>query len=187
MKGSTEQPARAFQFDLDTFGYAHELVWQYRWDPVTGAMSTFPTDPRPTYYHHCFVMARSTRQFFQHARFDPGSPAVEPEAYRRLIRAVVSRNARRGCAESERIVIPGFEGLRPFSLAHEPLLKRNAAARGNRTFFAAIGAWYSRCGGGIRSRFHGGWFSRSAAAGCRSCISSDSPASPSTTESCCSD
>jgi hypothetical protein len=123
MTATTEHRARTFRFDLDTFGYAHELVWQYRFDPVTGAMTTFPTDPPPTYYHHCFVMVRSTRQFLQHARFEPGLPAVEPQAYRKLIRLVVSRNPRRACAESERIVIPGFEGLRPFSVAHKPLLK----------------------------------------------------------------
>jgi hypothetical protein len=123
MTATTEHRARTFRFDLDTFGYAHELVWQYRFDPVTGAMTTFPTDPPPTYYHHCFVMVRSTRQFLQHARFESGLPAVEPQAYRKLIRLVVSRNPRRACAESERIVIPGFEGLRPFSVAHESLLK----------------------------------------------------------------
>ena len=68
-------------------------------------------------------MVRSTRQFFYHARFEPELPSVEPEAYRRIIREIVSRNPRRACAESERMVIPGYDGLRSFSRAHEPLLK----------------------------------------------------------------
>jgi hypothetical protein len=118
------EPARAFRFERDTFAYAHELVWQYHFDPVTGAMTTFRSDPPPTYYHRCFVMVRSARQFFYHARFEPGLPAADTEAYRRLVRQVVSRNPRAASAPpGERIVFPGFDSLRAFSQAHEPLLK----------------------------------------------------------------
>jgi len=120
---SSEQPNRAFQFERDTFAFPHELVWQYHFDPVTGAMTTFRSDPPPTYYHRCFVMVRSTRQFFYHARFAPEQPAVEPENYRRIMREIVSRNPRRRSAEPERLVIPGYDGLRSFSHAHERLLK----------------------------------------------------------------
>jgi hypothetical protein len=119
----TEQPVRTFQFERDTFAFPHELVWQYHFDPVTGAMTTFHSNPPPTYYHRCFVMVRSTRQFFYHARFAPERPPVEPEDYRRIIREIISRNPRRGCAESERVAVPGYDGLRSFSRAHEPLLK----------------------------------------------------------------
>ena len=123
MMALTEQSVRTFQFERDTFAFPHELVWRYYFDPVTGAMTTFRSDPPPTYYHRCFVMVRSTRQFFYHARFEPELPPVAPEIYRRLIREVVSRNPRRGCAESKRVVIPGHDGLRSFSQAHELLLK----------------------------------------------------------------
>src|SRR5208283_3065912 len=58
-----------------------------------------------------------------HARFDPALPAAETEVYRRLIRQVVSRNPRRMSGDGQRIVIPGYEGLRAFSRAREPLLK----------------------------------------------------------------
>ena len=116
--------ARPFRFDRDTFGFAHELVWQYRFDPVTGAMTTFRTQPPPAYYHRCFVMVRSARQFFYHARFESGLPAAGAEVYRRLIRQIISRNPRQGSAPPEtRVVIPGFDGLRAFSQAHESLLK----------------------------------------------------------------
>jgi hypothetical protein len=114
---------RTFRFERDTFAFAHELVWQYHFDPATGAMTTFRSDPPPTYYHRCFVMARSTRQFFYHARFEPDLPPVESEVYRQVIREIVSRNPRRACAESERVMIPGYDGLRSFSQAREPLLK----------------------------------------------------------------
>jgi hypothetical protein len=123
MTASSKQSVRTFQFERDTFAFPHELVWQYHFDPVTGAMTTFNTNPPPTYYHRCFVMVRSTRQFFDHARFAPEQPPTDTEVYRQLIRKVVSRNPRRSCAESQRVVIPGFDGLRSFSRAHEPLLK----------------------------------------------------------------
>jgi len=127
--------ARPFCFERNTFAFAHELVWQYRFDPATGAMTTFRTHPPPTYYHHCFVMARTVRQFFYHARFEPELPAVETEAYRRLIRQVVSRNPRQGsAAPEERVRVPGFDGLRAFSQAHESLLK-------------------AECGGALQSYF----------------------------------
>ena len=86
-------------------------------------MSVAPNDPHPTYSHRCFVLVRSARQFFYHARFVPGAPIVEPGVYRRLIRQVVARNPRHPSAASKRIPIPGYDCLRAFSHAHEPLLK----------------------------------------------------------------
>ncbi len=123
MMAPTERSVRTFQFERDTFAFPHELVWQYHFDPATGAMTTFRSDPPPTYYHRCFVMARSTRQFFYHARFAPEQPSAEPEVYRQLIGEIVSRDSRRPCAASERVVVPGYDGLRSFSRTQEALLK----------------------------------------------------------------
>jgi hypothetical protein len=117
------QGARAFQFERDTLTFANELVWQYRFDPQTGAMSVAWNDPPPTYSHRCFVVVRSVRQFFYHARFEAKLPETDPESYQRLIRRVVSRSAWRTSAAAERVTIPGFDCLRAFSRAHEPLLK----------------------------------------------------------------
>jgi len=128
MIAPTENPARGFQFERDTFAFAHELVWKYHFDPVTGAMTTFKSDPPPVYYHRCFVLVRATRLFFDYARFAPGLPPVDAEAYRKLIRKIISRNPRRVGMESERIVIPGFDGLRAFSRAYESLLKAECGA-----------------------------------------------------------
>ena len=113
---------RAFDFERDTFAYPHELVWKYHFDEA-GRMHVQKSDPPPTYYHRCFVMVRTTRQFFYHARFKPELPPADANTYQKLIHDVVRRNVRKPCAEAERIVIPGFEGLRAFSQAHEPLLK----------------------------------------------------------------
>jgi hypothetical protein len=128
MTASAENPVRTFQFGRDTFAFPHELMWKYHFDPATGAMTTWKVEPPPTYYHRCFVMVRATRQFFYHARFEPQLPPADARTYEKLIREVVSRNPRKPCAESERIAIPGYDGLRSFSHAREPLLKANCGA-----------------------------------------------------------
>ena len=123
MTSPAAQRTPRFQFDRDTFAFANELVWDYRLDPGAGTMTTFCNDPPPAYTHRCFVMARSARQFWHHARFDPSLPVADAPTYRRRIREVVSRSPRRTCPPAERIVIPGYDGLRSFSAAQEPLLK----------------------------------------------------------------
>jgi hypothetical protein len=126
--------ARRFEFDRDTFAFANELVWEYRLDLVTGRMRTLRNDPPPTYAHRCFVMVRSARQFFYHARFEPEAPPADAATYRRLIRAVVARDPCRPGLEAERVIIPGYMGLRAFSGAHAALLKAGCG-----------GAWQSYC------------------------------------------
>jgi hypothetical protein len=120
--------ARAFQFERDTLAFANELVWQYRIDPATGKTTTCPSDPPPSYWHRCFVVVRAARQFFYHARFDPTRPVLDEPACRQLVRQVVRRNPRRLSPEADRVVIPGFDGLRAFSRAWEPLLKAECGA-----------------------------------------------------------
>ena len=115
--------SRSFLFERDTFAFANDLVWQYQSDPSSGAVTASRRGSPSTYSHRCFVMVRSARQFLYHARFEPALPAAETEAYRRLIRAVVSRNPRRASLGPDRVVVPGYDGLRSFSRAQEPLLK----------------------------------------------------------------
>ena len=128
MTAPADNSVRPFCFERDTFAFAHELVWKYRFDPVTGAMTTYKADPPPTYYHRCFVLVRATRLFFDYARFAPEQRQADAETYRKLVREIIFRNPRRAGAESERIVIPGYDGLRSFSQAHEQLLKAECGA-----------------------------------------------------------
>jgi hypothetical protein len=123
MISTAEPDAGPFLFERDTLAFANELFWEYRFDPVTGATTTFTNKPAPTYAHRCFVVVRAARQFYYHARFRPDRPAVELEAYRRLVREVVSRSPRRASTDEDRVVIPGFDGPRSFSQTHTPLLK----------------------------------------------------------------
>jgi hypothetical protein len=115
--------ARKFDFERDTFSFANELVWVYRLDPATGSMVTRKNNPPPQYTHRCFVMVRSARQFFYHARFNANRPPAAAETYRRLIRQVVGRSPRHPSREPDKLVFPGYDCLRAFSLEQESLLK----------------------------------------------------------------
>jgi hypothetical protein len=120
---SPAAPTRQFDFERDVFSFANELVWQYRLDPATGSMTTLKNNPPPQYTHRCFVMVRSARQFFYHARFEVQRPPVAAESYRPLIRQVVGRSPRQPSREPDKIVFPGYDGLRAFSQAQEALVK----------------------------------------------------------------
>jgi hypothetical protein len=128
---------RAFNFTQDTFSYSNELVWQYQFDDASGKTSHRSKYPPPDYTHHCFVVARSARQFFQHARFDVAQPVADDPTYRALIHQVAGRDPMRCTPDEKRVVIPGYPNLREFSVAKEGLLK-------------------AECGGAWRSYFQRG-------------------------------
>jgi hypothetical protein len=121
-------PARPFDFERDAFSFANELVWVYQFDPATGSMTTLKNSPAPQYTHRCFVLVRCARQFFYHARFEAKQPPVAADSYRRLIRQVIRRSPRQPAREPDKIIIPGYDGLRAFSLAQESLLKAECGA-----------------------------------------------------------
>src|SRR6266571_3723180 len=114
--------SRHFMFEQDTFAYANELVWEYRFDEH-GKWTHRLREPKSDYTHHCFVVARSAKQFFQNARFAPALPKADSATYRSRIREVVTANARNGLPEEEKIIIPGYPNLRAFSQEQEGLLK----------------------------------------------------------------
>lgn len=114
---------RKFSFPHDSFAYSNQLVWRYDFDPLTGTTTHHREVPAPTYSHHCFVMARAARQFFDNARFNPQSPVAAENTYRALVRKVLATSPRRPVPVSQQIVIPGYSNLFEFSRAHESLLK----------------------------------------------------------------
>lgn len=114
--------SRPFDFQADTFTFSNELAWVYHFDS-TGKWVHERREPEPDYYHHCFVVARSARQFFENAKFAPAEPVADDATYRRLIRTVVSIDPTHALPDSEKVVIPGYADLRAFSDAHEALLK----------------------------------------------------------------
>ncbi len=120
---ATSLVSRSFDFNRDTFTFANELVWEYRQDPQTGELQPRKNDRPPEYTHRCFVMARSVRQFFCHARFDPDQPVGTEDTYRSIIRAVVRRSPRATSSDPTRIVLPGYGSLRALSQARAALLQ----------------------------------------------------------------
>ena len=152
---------RPFTFGKDTFAYANELVWEYDFD-ATGAWTAHRRDPKPDYTLHCFVVARSARQFFQNATFDPSAPEATVETYRKLIRAVVSTNPRKPLPAGRKIVIPGYADLLGFSRAHEQLLKdecgpasQSYLQRGNwRTIFPFSRRYQAKVAGQLWHEIH---------------------------------
>jgi hypothetical protein len=113
---------RPFNFETDTFAYPNALVWDYHFDQ-NGKWVHQRHEPAPDYTHHCFVVARSARQFFQHARFDPTRPVADEATYRQLIRRVVSADPATTLPDSKKIVIPGYANLKTFSAGQAELLK----------------------------------------------------------------
>ena len=130
MRSETQSPepgdasaGRSFLFDQDTMAFANELVWEYRFDPSTRTMIARRNERGSNYTLRCFVLVRSARQFFLHARFAPHQPVANAATYRQLIRAIVSRSPRRPGREEGKIVIPGYADLRALSMAQEESLK----------------------------------------------------------------
>lgn len=122
---------RPFAYPEDTFSYANELERHYGFGK-DGEWGSWKKVPRPDYTLHCFVVARSAKQFFQNARFEKALPKLNQASYRKLIRKVVDTNPRSALKENQKIVIPGYANLREFSEDQESILKEECG-----------GAWQS--------------------------------------------
>src|SRR5216684_2313012 len=93
---------KPFNFETDTFAFPNELTWTYEYD-AKGKWTTHTRKPKPAYSQHCFVIARSTRQFYLNVRFEASQPVADQATYRRLIQKVVSSNPRKGRSDAEKI------------------------------------------------------------------------------------
>ncbi len=114
---------RPFKFRHDSFAFANELKWHYKMDPVTGERTDTEENKDADYALHCFVLARSARQFFQFARFDRNLPKVSEDDYRKLVESVIAHDPAISEPAEQRVVIPGYASLHRFSAEHEALLK----------------------------------------------------------------
>jgi hypothetical protein len=125
-------PGRPFRFPADALAFANQLSCDYELNPSTGKMVEHRRVPKPSYTLHCFVVARTARQFFQHAHFEPNEPKATPAVYRNLVRLILARSPRVRVPDQERIVIPGYSSLHDFSEDYEAVLKAESG-----------GAWQS--------------------------------------------
>ena len=102
----------AFTFGADTFAFRNEIRERH------------PDHERELYANYCFVLARSLRQFYQAARFDPEVPRLTRAEYAERVRKIVARPAwAPPLPTHERIVIPGYAHLRAFSASEEAAIK----------------------------------------------------------------
>ncbi len=101
----------AFSFATDTFAFPNQVRAKNR-------------DADDLYANYCFVMARSLRQFFAFARFDPSAPRLDHDAYVERIRQVVARAPWEPVPPpDDRVVIPGYANLRALSGGEESAVK----------------------------------------------------------------
>ena len=118
--GPVGAPPRAvpdFSFATDTFDFRNEIA----------ARNPHAED---LYAHYCFVLARSLRQFFAFARFDPAAPRLDRDAYVQRVRAIVARAPwEPSPAPEDRVVIPGYPDLRAFSQGEEQAVKASLGPR----------------------------------------------------------
>jgi hypothetical protein len=121
-------PSRRFNFQKDTVAFANELTWEYHYG-ANGKWTTEWRRPPPDYSQHCFVVARTVRQFFLNARFAPEEAKVDEDTYKKLIRRIVATSPRHGLVEDKKIVIPGYGDLRTFTREQEPLFKSECGGR----------------------------------------------------------
>jgi hypothetical protein len=111
------QAVPGFSFARDTFAFRNDI------------RSRNPDAP-DLYANYCFVLARSLRQFFAFARFDPDAPRLEREGYIERIRAVVARAPWDPApAPDARVVIPGYPDLRALSRGEEQAVKASLGPR----------------------------------------------------------
>jgi hypothetical protein len=107
----------AFAFADDTFAFRNEV------------RSLHPDVP-DLYANYCFVLARSLRQFFVTARFDPRAPRLDHQGYVERVRAIVARPPwAPALPPAERVVVPGYANLRELSAGEEAAVKEAMGGR----------------------------------------------------------
>lgn len=115
--GPHVQAVPGFSFATDTFAFRND-IWARN------------PDAPDLYAHYCFVLARSLRQFFAFARFDPSAPRLTSDQYVERVREVVARAPWEPSPASEaRVVIPGYPDLRALSRGEEQAVKASLGTR----------------------------------------------------------
>ena len=118
--------SRPFTFSRDALAFANQLDWIYKQNPQTGKTEFVSVEPAPEYIHRCFVLVRTARQFFLHARFEPANPKADPDTYRKLIRAILARSPRDTAPDPAPVIVPGYADLHDFSVDWTDLIKSEA-------------------------------------------------------------
>lgn len=127
--GLSADPMRTFDRSRDTFGYTNNNLWRYEFGPNNEMHAIKRRLGKVEHGQRCTIMARTARQFFYQARFEPSLPKLSDSEYRRLIRRVIDANPRNDVPSADPVLIPGYGDLRAFSLDREGLVKDEIAGR----------------------------------------------------------
>ena len=118
-------PGPPFRFDKDTFAFANQTVYLYPHGHAEKRVLR-PGEKPPAFTLRCFAMCRSVEQFRKFARFEPSLPPPDDPTLAALVRRVTGRGPwRETLPPEERVVIPGYAGLRALSLARPLVVQRN--------------------------------------------------------------
>ncbi len=116
--------SRPMEYPQDTYAFKNETVWNYGGGAVQSGPDT--TKKQRQYTRRCFVLCRSTLQFFKFAKFDPSLRPLGDAAMSDRIRQVCARSVWLPLLpDKDRIVIPGYANLREASAARADLFRAN--------------------------------------------------------------
>jgi hypothetical protein len=120
----TAPAPRPLAYPQDTYAFKNETVWNYAGGTLQGGPDT--TKKQRQYTRRCFVLCRSTLQFWKFAKFDPSLRPLGDEAMTQRIRDVCARSVWLPILPpGQRIVIPGYHDLREASAARPDLFRAN--------------------------------------------------------------
>jgi hypothetical protein len=113
---------RPFEYPADTYAFKNETVWNY----ANGTVQQGSGAKQRQYTRRCFVLSRSTVQFWKFARFDAASPPLSDDRLAARIRQVTERSVWLPVLpEKDRVVIPGYHNLREASAARPWVFQAN--------------------------------------------------------------
>jgi hypothetical protein len=111
-------------YPQDTYAFKNETVWNYGGGTVQSGPDT--TKKQRQYTRRCFVLCRSTVQFWKFAKFDPDAKPLDDAALAARVRAVCARSVWLPLLpDKDRIVIPGYANLREASAARPDIFREN--------------------------------------------------------------
>jgi hypothetical protein len=115
---------RPLVYPQDTYAFKNETVWNYGGGTVQNGPDT--AKKQRQYTRRCFVLCRSTLQFWKFAAFDPSLRPLGDDAMARRIREVCARPVWYPILPAgSRIVIPGYHNLREASAARPDMFRAN--------------------------------------------------------------
>src|SRR6478672_5599444 len=114
---------REFHFHRDTLGFTNMTVFEYKGGAV---QATSHKDKQKRYTRRCFVMSRSTLQFFKFAHFEPKQAPPNDQDLAKLVRRVARMDPwKPALPDDKRVAFPGYKDVRALSKARPAVLQEN--------------------------------------------------------------